>query len=54
MAIDVRVNISLIAALVLREKRNQQNYRSIIAVHKWRQNVEQLIACTRLAEFRTR
>jgi hypothetical protein len=35
MAIEERFNISLIAALALREKQIQQNYRPIIAVHKW-------------------
>jgi adenine-specific DNA methylase len=35
MAIEERFNISLIAALALREKQVQQNYRPIIAVHKW-------------------
>jgi adenine-specific DNA methylase len=35
MAIEERFDISLIAALALREKQIQQNYRPIIAVHKW-------------------
>jgi hypothetical protein len=35
MAIEDRFNISLIAALALREKQVQQNYRPIFAVHKW-------------------
>jgi adenine-specific DNA methylase len=35
MALEERFNISLIAALALREKQIQQNYRPIIAVHKW-------------------
>ena len=35
MAIEDRFNISLIAGLALREKQVQQNYRPIIAVHKW-------------------
>jgi adenine-specific DNA methylase len=35
MGIEERFNISLIAALALREKQIQQNYRPIIAVHKW-------------------
>ena len=35
MAIEERFNIGLIAALALREKQIQQNYRPIIAVHKW-------------------
>ena len=35
MGIEQRFNISLIAALALREKQIQQNYRPIIAVHKW-------------------
>ena len=35
MGIEQRFNISLIAALALREKQIQQNYRPIIGVHKW-------------------
>src|SRR5438093_12558880 len=35
MTIERRFDISLIAALALREKQVQQNYRPIIAVHKW-------------------
>src|SRR5271168_3009914 len=35
MSIESRFNIPLIAALALREKQIQQNYRPIIAVHKW-------------------
>lgn len=35
MTIEDRFDISLIAAMALREKQIQQNYRPIIAVHKW-------------------
>ena len=35
MGIEERFDISLIGALALREKQIQQNYRPIIAVHKW-------------------
>src|SRR5712692_7392725 len=35
MGIEERFSISLIAAMALREKQIQQNYRPIIAVHKW-------------------
>lgn len=35
MSIETRFDIALIAALALREKQIQQNYRPIIAVHKW-------------------
>src|SRR5258708_37665245 len=35
MAIEDNYNISLVASLALREKQIQQNYRPIIAVHKW-------------------
>jgi adenine-specific DNA methylase len=35
MGIEERFNISLIAAMALREKQIQQIYRPIIAVHKW-------------------
>jgi adenine-specific DNA methylase len=35
MSIEENYNISFIAALALREKQIQQNYRPIIAVHKW-------------------
>jgi adenine-specific DNA methylase len=35
MSIERRFDISLIASLALREKQIQQNYRPIIAVHKW-------------------
>jgi adenine-specific DNA methylase len=35
MSIETNYNISFIAALALREKQIQQNYRPIIAVHKW-------------------
>ena len=35
MSIEQRFDIPLIAALALKEKQIQQNYRPIIAVHKW-------------------
>ena len=35
MSIENNFDISLIAALALREKQIQQNYRPIIGVHKW-------------------
>lgn len=35
MSIETRFDIALIAALALKEKQIQQNYRPIIAVHKW-------------------
>ncbi len=35
MSIEKKFDISFISALSLREKQIQQNYRPIIAVHKW-------------------
>lgn len=35
MSIETRFDIPLVAGLALREKQIQQNYRPIIAVHKW-------------------
>ena len=35
MSIEQRFDISLIAAMALREKQIQQNYRPVIGVHKW-------------------
>ena len=35
MSIEKNYSISFIAELALREKQIQQNYRPIIAVHKW-------------------
>ena len=35
MAIEQRFDVPFVAALALREKAIQQNYRPIIAVHKW-------------------
>jgi adenine-specific DNA methylase len=35
MSIETRFDIPFVAALALREKQIQQNYRPIIAVHKW-------------------
>lgn len=35
MSIEENFNVSFVAELALREKQIQQNYRPIIAVHKW-------------------
>ena len=35
MSIERRFDIPLVAAMALKEKQIQQNYRPIIAVHKW-------------------
>jgi len=35
MGIEQRFNVPFIAGMALREKQIQQNYRPIIAVHKW-------------------
>jgi putative DNA methylase len=35
MSIEQNYSIRLIASMALREKQIQQNYRPIIAVHKW-------------------
>ena len=35
MSIEANFNIAFVAELALREKQIQQNYRPIIAVHKW-------------------
>ena len=35
MSIERRFDVPLIAAMALREKQIQQNYRPIIGVHKW-------------------
>jgi putative DNA methylase len=35
MSIEQRFDIPLVAGLALREKQIQQNYRPVIAVHKW-------------------
>jgi putative DNA methylase len=35
MSIENRFDIPLVAGLALKEKQIQQNYRPIIAVHKW-------------------
>ena len=35
MSIETRFDVPLIAAMALKEKQIQQNYRPIIAVHKW-------------------
>lgn len=35
MTIEHNYNIGFVAALALKEKQIQQNYRPIIAVHKW-------------------
>ena len=48
MSIESRYDIEFIAALALREKQIQQNYRPIIAVHKWfaRQDMRRLLEAT--------
>jgi putative DNA methylase len=35
MSIEQRFDVALIAAMALKEKQIQQNFRPIIAVHKW-------------------
>jgi adenine-specific DNA methylase len=35
MSIETRFDVPFVAALALREKQSQQNYRPFIAVHKW-------------------
>ena len=35
MSIEQNFNIPFVAAMALREKQIQQNYRPIIGVHKW-------------------
>jgi hypothetical protein len=35
MSIERNFNVTLVADMALREKQIQQNYRPIIAVHKW-------------------
>ena len=35
MSIERNFNVSFVADMALREKQIQQNYRPVIAVHKW-------------------
>src|SRR5271170_7292752 len=35
MSIESKYNVPFVAEMALREKQSQQNYRPIIAVHKW-------------------
>ena len=52
MNIEARFDIPLVAALALREKQIQQNYRPIIAVHKWfARRPGSLFRALTLAEF---
>src|ERR1019366_7366068 len=55
MSIETRFDIPLIAAMALKEKQIQQNYRPIIAVHKWfARRPGTLFRGLVLAEFGTR
>ena len=51
MYIERRFEISLIASLALKEKQIQQNYRPIIAVHKWLRGGRHLFRGLLLSEF---
>ena len=52
MTIEARFDIPFVAALALREKQIQQNYRPIIAVHKWfARRPGSLFRALTLAEF---
>ena len=52
MSIEARFDIPFVAALALREKQIQQNYRPIIAVHKWfARRPGSLFRALALAEF---
>ena len=52
MTIETRFNVPFIAAIALREKQIQQNYRPIIAVHKWfARRPGSLFRALTLAEF---
>ena len=52
MSIETRFDIPFVAALALREKQIQQNYRPIIAVHKWfARRPGSLFRALALAEF---
>ena len=52
MSIEARFDIPFVAALALREKQIQQNYRPIIAVHKWfARRPGSLFRALTLAEF---
>lgn len=55
MSIEDRFDIPFVAAMALREKQIQQNYRPIIAVHKWfARRPGTLFRALTLAEFATR
>jgi adenine-specific DNA methylase len=55
MSIESRFDILLIASMALKEKQIQQNYRPIIAVHKWfARRPGTLFRGLMLAEFGTR
>ena len=52
MSIETRFDVPFVAALALREKQIQQNYRPIIAVHKWfARRPGSLFRALTLAEF---
>ena len=52
MSIETRFDVSFVSALALREKQIQQNYRPIIAVHKWfARRPGSLFRALALAEF---
>ena len=52
MTIEVRFDVPFVAALALREKQIQQNYRPIISVHKWfARRPGSLFRALTLAEF---
>ena len=52
MTIEARFDIPFVAAIALREKQIQQNYRPIIAVHKWfARRPGSLFRALTLAEF---
>lgn len=52
MSIEARFDVPFVAALALREKQIQQNYRPIIAVHKWfARRPGSLFRALTLAEF---
>ena len=52
MSIEARFDIPFVAALALREKQIQQNYRPVIAVHKWfARRPGSLFRALALAEF---
>ena len=52
MTIESRFDVPFVSALALREKQIQQNYRPIIAVHKWfARRPGSLFRALALAEF---